>query len=245
VRVGVAGALGRLGRVASAALDAAGGVDLVAAFDRDFAGDRLSEHIGCGSDARIHDTLDSFYRVPLDVVVDCTIYPVTVDVAHQAIAHGVSPVIAATGRTDADIMALAADCDENGVSGMLVPNFSVGAVLMMKLATEAAKVMPHVEIIELHHEAKKDAPSGTAKLTARRITEAGGPVDVPIHSVRLPGYVAHQEVLFGGDGETLTIRHDSLSRDSFGPGIVLAVRNVRNMSGLTIGLESLLFTEAS
>ena len=129
---------------------------------------------------------------------------------------------------------------------MLVPNFSVGAVLMMKLAAEAAKVMPHVEIIELHHEAKKDAPSGTAKLTAQRIAEAGGPADVPVHSVRLPGLVAHQEVIFGGDGETLTIRHDSLSRDSFGPGIVLAVRNVRKRKpGLTIGLESLLFTEAS
>jgi 4-hydroxy-tetrahydrodipicolinate reductase len=245
VRVGVAGALGRLGRVASAAIDAADGLDLVAAFDRDFGGDRLSERIGCGGEARIYDTLDSFYGVGMEAVVDCTIYPITVEVAHRAIGRGVSPVIAATGRTDADIIALAADCDEQGVSGMLVPNFSVGAVLMMKLAVEAAKVMPHVEIIELHHEAKKDAPSGTAKLTARRIAEAGGPPDVPIHSIRLPGFVAHQEVLFGGDGETLTIRHDSLSRDSFGPGIVLAVRNVRRLSGLTIGLESLLFTEAS
>jgi 4-hydroxy-tetrahydrodipicolinate reductase len=115
---------------------------------------------------------------------------------------------------------------------------------MMRLAAEAARVMPHVEIIELHHEAKRDAPSGTAKLTARRIAEAGGPKNVPIHSVRLPGLVAHQEVLFGGDGETLTIRHDSLARESFGPGIVLAVRNVRRQPGLTIGLESLLFPEA-
>ena len=133
--------------------------------------------------------------------------------------------------------------EKHGVPGMLVPNFSVGAVLMMKLAVEAAKVMPNVEIIELHHEAKKDAPSGTAKLTARRIADAGGPQNVPIHSVRLPGLVAHQEVLFGGLGETLSIRHDSLSRESFGPGILLAVRNVRKQSGLTIGLETLLFPE--
>ena len=244
MRVGVAGALGRLGRVASAAIDAADGLDLVAAFDRDFAGDRLAEHIGCGGDARIHAALESFYAAGMDVVVDCTIYPVTLDVAREAIGNGISPVIAATGRTDADIVALEADCKARNVPGMLVPNFSVGAVLMMKLATEAAKVMPHVEIIELHHEMKQDAPSGTAKLTARRIAEAGGPQDVPIHSVRLPGFVAHQEVLFGGLGETLTIRHDSLSRDSFGPGIVLAVRNVRQRSGLTIGLESLLFAEA-
>jgi 4-hydroxy-tetrahydrodipicolinate reductase len=231
--------------VASAAVDAAGGLDLVAAFDRDFAGDRLADRIGCGGAARIFDGLEAFYAVGMDVVVDCTIYPVTVDVAHEAVARGISPVIAATGRKDADIVALRADCDAHGVSGMLVPNFSVGAVLMMKLAVEAAKIMPHVEIIELHHEAKKDAPSGTAKLTAQRISEAGGPADVPVHSVRLPGLVAHQEVIFGGDGETLTIRHDSLSRDSFGPGIVLAVRNVRKQPGLTIGLESLLFTEAS
>jgi 4-hydroxy-tetrahydrodipicolinate reductase len=245
VRVGVAGALGRLGRVASAAIDAADGLELVAAFDRDFAGDRLVEHIGCGGEARLHDMLVSFYATGMDVVVDCTIYPVTVEVAHVAIGNGVSPVIAATGRTDADIAALAADCASHGVSGMLVPNFSVGAVLMMKLSAEAARIMPHVEIIELHHAAKVDAPSGTAKLTAKRITEAGGPKDVPIHSIRLPGFVAHQEVLFGGDGETLSIRHDSLSRDSFGPGIVLAVRNVHKQSGLTIGLESLLFTEVS
>jgi 4-hydroxy-tetrahydrodipicolinate reductase len=239
VRVGVAGALGRLGRVASAAIDAADGLDLVAAFDRDFAGDRLAEHIGCGGEARIYDTLEAFYAVGMDVVVDCTVYPITIDVARGAIDNGVSPVIAATGWTDEDIVVLEDDCDEQDVPGMLVPNFSVGAVLMMKLAAEAAKVMPHVEIIELHHETKKDAPSGTAKLTARRIAEAGGPQNVP-------GYVAHQEVLFGGLGETLTIRHDSLSRDSFGPGIVLAVRNVRkSKAGLTIGLESLLFPEAT
>jgi 4-hydroxy-tetrahydrodipicolinate reductase len=242
VRVGVAGALGRLGRVASAAIAAADDLDLVAAFDRVGSGDRLATHLGIGGDALIYDTLEAFYAVGMDVVVDCTVYPVTIDVARGAIDNKVSPVIAATGWTDEDIVVLEDDCDEQDVPGMLVPNFSVGAVLMMKLAAEAATVMKHVEIIELHHETKKDAPSGTAKLTARRIAEAGGPQNVPIHSVRLPGYVAHQEVLFGGDGETLSIRHDSLSRDSFGPGIVLAVRNVtKSTGGLTIGLESLLF----
>jgi len=244
VRVGVAGALGRLGRVASAAICAADDLRLVAAFGRRGAGDRLADHIGCGGELRISDTLEAFYAVEMDVVVDCTVYPLTLDVARGALAAGVSPVIGATGWTDADMAAFADACDERGIGAMLVPNFSLGAVLMMKLAAEAGRVMPHVEIIELHHPAKRDAPSGTAKLTARRIAEAGGPAEVPIHSVRLPGFVAHQEVLFGGDGETLTIRHDSLSRDSFGPGIVLAVRNVRRQSGLTVGLESLLFTEA-
>ena len=245
MRVGVAGALGRLGRVASAAIHAAEDLNLVAAFDRDNAGDLLASHIGTGGEARLHDTLESFYAVGMDVVVDCTVYPITIDVARGAIDNKISPVIAATGWTDEDIIVLEDDCDEQDVPGMLVPNFSVGAVLMMKLAAEAATLMPHVEIIELHHETKKDAPSGTAKLTARRIKEAGGPDHVAIHSVRLPGYVAHQEVLFGGVGETLTIRHDSISRDSFGPGIVLAVRNVRkSKGGLTIGLDSLLFPEA-
>lgn len=230
MRVGVAGALGRLGRVASAAIVAADDLDLVATFGRSGEG--------------VYDTLEAFYAVGMDVVVDCTVYPVSVDVARGAIARGISPVIGATGWNDAEVSAFAEECSQRGVGAMLIPNFSVGAVLMMRLAAEAARVMPHVEIIELHHAAKRDAPSGTAKLTARRITEAGGPADVPIHSVRLPGLVAHQEVLFGGDGETLTIRHDSLSRDSFGPGIVLAVRNVRRRPGLTIGLESLLFAEA-
>ncbi len=245
MRVGVAGALGRLGRVASAAISAAEDLRLVAAFGRDGAGERLADRIGCGGDVRISDTLEAFYATGMDVVVDCTVYPVTIDVARGAIDNGVSPVIGATGWTDEDVVVLADDCDEQGVGAMLVPNFSVGAVLMMKLAAEAGRVMPHVEIIELHHQTKRDAPSGTAKLTARRIAEAGGPKDVPIHSVRLPGLVAHQEVIFGGDGETLTIRHDSLSRDSFGPGIVLAARNVRRQPGLTIGLESLLFAEAT
>lgn len=243
MRVGVAGALGRLGRVASAAICAADDLRLVAAFGRTGGGDRLTEHIGCGGEAEIYDSLDAFYGVGMDVVVDCTVYPITVEVVEGALENNISPVIGATGWTDEGIGELAAACAEQGVGAMLVPNFSVGAVLMMKLAVEAAMVMPNVEIIELHHEAKRDAPSGTAKLTARRIAEAGGPQHVPIHSVRLPGFVAHQEVLFGGAGETLSIRHDSLSRDSFGPGIVLAVRNVRQQPGLTIGLESLLFTE--
>jgi 4-hydroxy-tetrahydrodipicolinate reductase len=237
MRVGVAGALGRLGRVACAAIAAADDLTLVAAFGRAAAAE---SPVG----VPVFDELEAFYAVGMDVVVDCTVYPVSLDVARLAVDNGVSPVIGATGWTDEDVISFTDDCDEARVGAMLVPNFSVGAVLMMRLATEAAAIMRHVEIIELHHAAKRDAPSGTAKLTAQRISAAGGPANVPIHSVRLPGLVAHQEVVFGGDGETLTIRHDSLSRDSFGPGIVLAVRNVRRQSGCTIGLESVLFEEA-
>jgi 4-hydroxy-tetrahydrodipicolinate reductase len=244
MRVGVAGALGRLGRVASAAIDAADDLHLAAAFARDGAGELLSERLGFGGEALIFDSLDEFYAAGMDVVVDATVYPVTIDVAREAIDAGVSPVIGATGWTDEDVVVLADACDEANIGAMLVPNFSLGAVLMMKLSTQVVKFMPNVEIIELHHDGKRDAPSGTAKLTAQRIREAGGPAHVPIHSVRLPGLVAHQEVIFGGLGETLTIRHDSLARESYAAGILLAVRSVRSHPGLTVGLESLLFPEA-
>jgi 4-hydroxy-tetrahydrodipicolinate reductase len=129
---------------------------------------------------------------------------------------------------------------EGGPANLIIaPNFAIGAVLMMRFAAEAARHMPKAEIIELHHDRKLDAPSGTAARTARLM---GG--EVPIHSVRLPGLVAHQEVILGGVGETLTIRHDSLSRESFMPGVVLAVREVPRRRGLTVGLEALLFDGA-
>ncbi len=123
----------------------------------------------------------------------------------------------------------------------VAPNFAIGAVLMMRFAAEAARQMPECEIVELHHERKVDAPSGTAKLTAELIAEAGGNVHQPIHSIRLPGLVAHQEVIFGGEGQTLTIRHDSIDRRSFMPGVLLAVREVADLpERVTVGLERLL-----
>jgi 4-hydroxy-tetrahydrodipicolinate reductase len=121
------------------------------------------------------------------------------------------------------------------------PNFAIGAVLMMEAARQIAPHMPECEIVELHHERKVDAPSGTAKRTAGLIREAGGNVHEPIHSVRLPGLVAHQEVIFGGEGQTLTIRHDSIDRRSFMPGVLMAVRRVSELpQPLTVGLEHLL-----
>lgn len=176
-----------------------------------------------------------------DVLVDFTTHPGTVEVATQCVLHGVPAVIGATGWTDAEKAAFAALAEQHRVPAMLVPNFAVGAVLMMRFAEHAAKYFPSVEIIELHHDQKRDKPSGTAKLTAQRVAAATGEAAPPIHSVRMRGLLAHQEVLLGNTGELLTIRHDSLSRESFVAGILLAVRSVRHLQpGLTAGLDLLL-----
>lgn len=140
------------------------------------------------------------------------------------------------GTTGADLARLGELAAERGLPLFFAPNFALGAVLMMRFAVEAAKLLPHVEIIELHHHGKRDAPSGTAHETARRIGR-----DVPIHSVRLPGLVAHQEVLFGAQGQTLTIRHDTTSREAFVPGVLLALERLHELRpGLTVGLDVLL-----
>ena len=150
-----------------------------------------------------------------------------------ALERGLSCVIGTTGFDQARIDHLAR---ERGVACFHAPNFALGAVLMMRFAKEAAEHMPRAEIVEMHNEAKKDAPSGTAKATAELI---GG--DPAIHSVRLPGLVAHQEVLFGGDGQLLTIRHDTFSREAFVPGVLLALERLRTLPpGLTVGLDELL-----
>ena len=177
-----------------------------------------------------------------------------------ALEKKVSPVVGTTGLDDAAKEKIRDATEKFQTPAFIAPNFAIGAVLMMLLAKQAAKYMPDVEIIELHHDKKLDAPSGTAELTAKMISEVrnahkqGHPDEVErlanvrgadyegihIHSVRLPGYVAHQEVIFGGLGQTLTIRHDSTGRDSFMPGVLLACKKVRTLSGLTIGLDKLM-----
>lgn len=145
-------------------------------------------------------------------------------------------VVGTTGLRAEDLEALDALAREAGVACFVAPNFALGAILMMRFAAEAARVLPRAEIVELHHDTKLDAPSGTAKATAEAI---GG--DVPIHSVRLPGLVAHQEVLLGGEGQLLTIRHDTFSRQAFVPGVLLALERLPTLpAGVTVGLETLL-----
>jgi 4-hydroxy-tetrahydrodipicolinate reductase len=167
-----------------------------------------------------------------DAMVDFTGPEVVEDNVRAALDRGIPAVVGTSGWEPEAVGALA---EERGVALVVVPNFAIGAVLMLRLAEEAAKYLPRAEIVELHAETKKDAPSGTAKATAERL---GG---APIHSVRLPGLVAHQEVLFGGDGQLLTIRHDAYSREAYVPGVLLALERLPGLpAGLTVGLEALL-----
>jgi 4-hydroxy-tetrahydrodipicolinate reductase len=175
-----------------------------------------------------------------DVLVDFTTPEAAPGNIRQALAAGVHAVVGTTGF-DLDEARVAAERASDGARCLVAPNFAIGAVLMMELSRRVAPHMPECEIVELHHERKVDAPSGTARRTADLIREAGGTVHEPIHSVRLPGLVAHQEVIFGGEGQTLTIRHDSTDRHSFMPGVLLAVRRVGDLpQPLTVGLEKLL-----
>ena len=168
-----------------------------------------------------------------EAMIDFTGPDVVVPNVLAAVQAGVPAIVGTTGWDTADVDGRARDA---GVAVLYAPNFAIGAVLMMRFAETAARYLPDAEIVELHHAAKRDAPSGTAKATAARI---GG--DVPIHSVRLPGLVAHQETLFGGDGQVLTIRHDTSSREAFVPGVLLALARLPELPpGVTIGLDALL-----
>jgi 4-hydroxy-tetrahydrodipicolinate reductase len=168
-----------------------------------------------------------------DAMVDFTAPDAVVGNVRKALAAGVPSVVGTTGW---DPGAVDEEAHAAGLAVFVAPNFALGAVLMMRFAAEAARHLPHAEIVELHAETKKDAPSGTAKATAALM---GG--EVPIHSVRLPGLVAHQEVILGGDGQTLTIRHDTTSREAFVPGVLLALERVHSLSaGVTLGLDALL-----
>ena len=171
-----------------------------------------------------------------DVVVDFTVPATVFENTRLCLEHDTHAVVGTTGLEPGQVEELRAAAERSRGNCLIAPNFALGAVLMMRLAKEAAAYMPRAEIVELHSEAKKDAPSGTAKATAELL---GG--DTAIHSVRLPGLVAHQEVLFGGEGQLLTIRHDTFSREAFVPGVLLALERLQTLPpGLTVGLDALL-----
>jgi 4-hydroxy-tetrahydrodipicolinate reductase len=193
-------------------------------------GSRLEE---AGHDVRAIEDGDEPDVDGCDAAVDFTTPQAAPANVRAALEQGVSCVVGTTGWEPAELGALA---EEKGLRLFVAPNFSIGAVLMMRFAREAAEHFPRAEIIELHNEAKKDAPSGTAKATAELIGN-----DTSIHSVRLPGLVAHQEVIFGGEGQLLTIRHDTTGRESFADGVLLALSKLDELPpGLTVGLESIL-----
>ncbi|PHQ80828.1 MAG: 4-hydroxy-tetrahydrodipicolinate reductase [Coxiella sp. (in: Bacteria)] len=170
-----------------------------------------------------------------DVVVDFTLPHCVFDIAKTCIEHNACPVIGTSGLTDTQLDELKTRCDAKKLGGLFAPNFSLGAVLMMTYAQDAATYFKHAEIIELHHDKKVDAPSGTAVHTRNKIGR-----DTPIHSVRLPGLLAHQEVIFGAPGETLTIRHDALDRKCMMPGVVLACEKVIQLKTFVVGLDAIL-----
>jgi 4-hydroxy-tetrahydrodipicolinate reductase len=242
LKVGVLGAKGKVGREVAAAVEAADDMELVAAVDVD---DEIDELVTAGAQA----------------VVDFTHPDVVMDNLEFCIDHGIHGVVGTTGFDDERLAQLESWLGDEPPCGVLIaPNFSIGAILMMRFAQEAAPFYESVEIVELHHPDKADAPSGTARRTAQLVAKArreagcdpvpdatssslegarGADVDgVRVHGLRIRGMVAHQEVVLGGMGETLTIRHDSMDRVSFTPGVLLGLRQIRDHRGLTVGLES-------
>ena len=244
LKVGVLGALGKVGREVCAAVEAAEDLTLVARVDAD-------------------DDLAGLLEAGVEAVVDFTHPDVVMDNLRFCVEHGIHAVVGTTGFDEDRLQTLRDWLAESEGTGVLVaPNFSIGAVLMMRFAAEAAPYYESVEIVELHHPDKADAPSGTARRTAHLVAAArreaglGSPPDatstalegargadvegIRVHGLRIRGLVAHQEVVLGGLGETLTIRHDSMDRASFTPGVLLGLRRIASRPGLTVGLEELL-----
>jgi 4-hydroxy-tetrahydrodipicolinate reductase len=259
VRVAVFGAGGRMGRNVCRAVADDPDLELVGAISPHHSGLDLRHATGVDvPDLHIAGDPSTLLDAGVEVVVDFT----TLDASRQNLAwaarHGVHAVVGTTGFTDEDQAWLRKAFSRSNC--VIAPNFAIGAVLMMRFAELAAPWFESAEIVELHHDGKVDAPSGTAMLTVRRMAEASsdwaddptrkevlpgarggvGPGGIPVHSVRLRGLVAHQEVLLGTTGQTLTIRHDSYDRASFMPGVVLAVKQVAHHPGVTIGLDSIL-----
>lgn len=265
LRVLVVGAGGKMGKEVVRAVHAAEGMEVAGGVDPRFAGSDAGELAGLGPlGVKVYASLsEAFAAADAGYVVDFTAPGAVYHNVIASLEAGKRVVFGTTGLSDAELSAIDRRARELGLGVVHAPNFAIGAVLMMKFAAEAARFFESVEIIELHHDQKKDAPSGTALKTAELIAQAragrkregidevelypgarGAEVNgVRVHSLRLQGLVAHQEVVLGLPGQTLTIRHDSTDRASFMPGVLLALRKVGSVTGLVYGLEHLLFNE--
>lgn len=262
VKIVVAGPRGKMGSEAVKLVDRTDHFSLTAVVDSKQTGETVKDIKGLPSlDAPVYTDLDvCLSEVECDVLIDLTTPEYGKKHMEIAFQHNVRPVVGTTGFSNEDVENLSKLADQKGIGAIIAPNFAIGAVLMMKFASMAAKYFPDVEIIEQHHDRKLDAPSGTAVKTAKMISEVreqkeqghedekedlegarGADYEgMRIHSVRLPGLVAHQEVLFGGEGQTLKIRHDSMHRGSFMPGVQLAVETVLKIDQLVYGLENIM-----
>jgi 4-hydroxy-tetrahydrodipicolinate reductase len=260
VRVAVHGASGRMGQTVVDALCREPEMQIVGAVDLKAAGDKLSLPDGSGTVPFSSDLKHILSTCKPEVLVDFTTANAVMPAVRTATEHGVNLVIGTTGLGADDIKEIERLAQAHRVGVVVAPNFALGAVLMMHLAKVAGKYFDFAEIVELHHERKADAPSGTALSTAKAMAQARGkpfsrPAGKPsasrgeqvegisIHSVRLPGLLAHQEVLLGGPGQTLSIRHDTSSRECYMPGVMLAIREVVEHKGLIYGLDTLLGLE--
>lgn len=266
LRVGVVGAVGRMGREVCRAVADSGDMELVAAVDPKEAVADLRQVLGGGvPPLDVSGDLDVLAAAGAEVVVDFTEAAAARRTLRWCAGHRIHAVVGTTGLDGEDMAEVAWLFDTSEANAVICANFAIGAVLLMRFCELAAPLMEGAEVIELHHDRKRDAPSGTAMHTAERIAAARraaglgdlppdatteevlagarggeGPGGVRVHSVRLPGLIAHEEVVFGALGQSLTIRHDSYDRSSFMPGVMLAVRQVQSRPGLTVGLEPLL-----
>lgn len=258
-RVVVYGASGRVGQEVVRAVCEDSETQLAGAVDLRAAGDNLTLPDGSGTVPFSSDLAAILDSCRPDVVVDFTVARSTMQALPVCAGHGVNMVIGATGFTGDDLKELENTAGKNDICIMVAPNFALGAVLLMHLAKIAGKYLDHAEIIELHHDRKVDSPSGTAMMTARSMTEARGRPFLPpavtgessdgrglnvegvnIHSVRLPGLMAHQEVILGAAGQTLSIRHDTINRECYMPGVLMAIKEVAKRKGFIYGLDNLL-----
>ncbi|MFW6306484.1 MAG: 4-hydroxy-tetrahydrodipicolinate reductase [Bacillota bacterium] len=261
-RVIVNGALGRMGQEVVKTVTTETEDIIVGVCDRENIGQDIMDLLSLeGEEVIINNNLEETIKnTNPDVVIDFTTPSVVMENINIGLSNGINMIVGTTGITDVDLKLIKKLTEENNVNALIVPNFAVGAILMMRFAQEAAKYMDDVEIIELHHDQKVDSPSGTAIKTAELIKEnrrknckkqleeiekipgaRGADADgIKIHSVRLPGLVAHQEVIFGAEGQSLLLKHDSYNRKSFMPGVRLALDNILKIDGLVYGLENIL-----